>query len=93
MKTIYKYALEPTTVLRLPASAELLTVQTQAGAPVLWVLLDQEDLERRIRTVRSFPTGGLVPAEVTRRHYLGTFQTGGLVFHVFETTELEGGPL
>jgi len=90
MKTIYKYELFPTTVVRLPQDAEILTVQVQGQTAVLWVLLDPERRREQTRTLIAYPTGGEIPDAVQARHYVGTFQTHGLVYHVFETTDIPG---
>jgi hypothetical protein len=88
MKTIWKYVLTPETTLHLPEGAEVLTVQTQNGAPVVWVLQDRTR-EARPRTLRAYATGETLPAATQGCDYIGTFQTDNLVFHVFDTTAIE----
>lgn len=83
-KTIWKYPLRPDTCgMRLPEDAEILCVQTQAGEPFLWVLLD-ENKPLISRQVFVYGTGH--PVLDTPQRYIGTFQlhAGELVFHVFE---------
>lgn len=85
MKTIWKFELEVTykQVIRMPAEAEVLSVQTQHDQPVLWALVGPKHyLEER--TFFMHGTGHSVGPEVGR--FVGTFQMaeGGLVFHLFE---------
>jgi hypothetical protein len=84
MKTIYKYPLAPHPPLELPKNAEVLTVQTQCGAPMMWVLLDPE-APTVSREFDAYPTGGDIDPVYTKGEYIGTFQAGGEVFHVFES--------
>lgn len=85
MYTIYKYDVEPGMRLSLPATATVLTVQMQFGKPVMWVLLDPDEPECRLRTFVAYGTGHEITEAVGHEGYIGTFQTpGGLVFHLFE---------
>lgn len=87
--TIYKYQIPVTDEFRLPlpAQAKVLTVQTQYGAPCMWVQLDTHaDTIQRVFHV--YGTGHPIdPNEALT--YLGTFQLseGRLVFHVFEVVQ------
>lgn len=84
MKTIHKYPLVPgNSVIPMPAHAELLDVQVQGGGPVLWALVDPEE-PTVFRTFDVFGTGWELPSKLTAEEYVATFQTGPLVFHVFE---------
>jgi hypothetical protein len=85
METIFKYALNmdgDCTVLRLPAQSTPLTVQMQGNTPMLWVKLDPDSPQQVLRTFRLCVTGGEVPETCTR--YIGSFQAGWFVGHVFE---------
>lgn len=68
--------------IRVPADAQVVSLQTQNGVPCLWVLLDPKaDKERRV--FYTVGTGHDVPENAGA--FVGTYQyTGGLVFHVFE---------
>ena len=85
MKTIYKLPIMPGSfTLLLPEDAEILTVLTQRGQPVLYTLLDTEK-EKITRTFCVFSTGDDIQEEGFSLFYIGTFQVeGGLVFHLFE---------
>jgi hypothetical protein len=50
---------------------------------MMWVLLDPAAsvVERHFE---MYPTGGYLDALCTKGSYIATFQTEGLVFHVFE---------
>lgn len=84
MKKIFKYGLEPVTVIDLPKDAEILTVQNQNGTPQMWVLLDP-DAPTVKRTFLIYGTGHNF--DMKHYRYEGTFQleSGVLVFHVFES--------
>jgi len=81
MKTIYKFDVEPEFSINLPLDAVVLTVQMQNGSPKMWVYLDTEEPDVS-RTFHVFGTGHDMGDYNGR--YIGTFQTEGLVFHVFE---------
>lgn len=77
----------------MPRGARILTVQLQDNTPTLWTLCDPEQpLESRV--IITFGTGhtiNLPPGckEVATAHlfglaYIGTFQQGPYVWHVFE---------
>lgn len=84
MDTIWKYTLEPITVLTLPRGAIPLTVQCQDDVPQLWVLLNTDESARILRTFVSFATGQPILPKASYA-YIATFQMqNGLVFHVFE---------
>lgn len=89
MRTIWKFPLpiQDAFAIVMPVGAEVLSVQTQQGAPMLWALVDSEhSATQRLFAMRC--TGqdcaGLTPYE-----YIGTFQVqaGTLVFHVFDLGE------
>jgi hypothetical protein len=67
--------------LNLPAGAQLLTLQLQGGNPTLWALCDT-DAPLQPRRFAIYGTGQTLPEPVGQ--YLGTFQAGMLVWHVFE---------
>ena len=82
-KTIWKFQLEP--VISMPKGAEILTVQTQAGTPFVWALVNPE-AENEYRYFDIFGTGHNVPVGTEVMKYVATYQLhgGNLVFHVFE---------
>jgi hypothetical protein len=82
MRTMWKFPvpLSDTFVLNMPRHAIPLHVDVQAGAPYLWALVETTapNEERRFclaGTGQEVPRDGL---------YLGTFQHGPFVFHVWE---------
>lgn len=83
MKTVWKFPLV-SSLLSLPAGAEILSVQTQNGEPQLWAVCDT-DAVREDRILRIFGTGQPLPP-YTELNFIDTFQLqgGALVFHVFE---------
>lgn len=87
MRTIYKYSIpiERYFDLNLPLGAEILTFQTQNGQPMIWALVNPEnEMERRFFTIHG--TGQPDYSEYSKA-YIGTIQTGMLVWHLFETKE------
>lgn len=86
MTTIWKYELEPgKNLLKMPAGAKPLTVQTQGGTPTMWALV-KEDAPPEHRIISIYGTGHKMPDHPGV--YLGTFQMsdGALVWHVFDAT-------
>ena len=81
MLTIWKYELgivdEQT--ITLPVNYELLALQMQNNTPCIWVLVDTESPQKDIKLV-TYGTGHTILNHST---YIGTYQTGPLVFHVF----------
>jgi len=68
-------------VIEMPAGAKILTMQLQDHQPTLWAVVDP-DAPKEPRQLHIVGTGQAVPAgELT---YLGTWQSNGFVFHVFE---------
>lgn len=70
--------------LALPNGAELLSVQAQAGEPMLWALVD-ETAPPKTRSFILRGTGhAIAPTDIPR--YVGTFQLhgGNFIGHVFE---------
>jgi len=89
MKTIWKYPLQCTDhqEVMMPEGSKILCVQTQAGRPCLWALVDADPLTtKHRRRILVSGTGHHLP-EPFHGHYIGTFQLegdGALVFHVFD---------
>jgi hypothetical protein len=90
MKAIWKFELRPNegdsmvASIKMPAGAEILTVQMQGATPKIWALVDPTAPleERRLQVV-----GTGHPFELREgAEYLGTFQMNGgsFVFHVFD---------
>lgn len=86
MKTIWKYPLRNLEhqSIAMPLDAEALCVQMQDGQACLWVICDPKatNVVRRVRIIR---TGGSVPDADWGPFwsYVGTFQDGSFVGHVF----------
>jgi len=85
MKSVWKFPLEITdvNVVIMPKGAKVLTVQMQNGTPTIWALVDigVESVERRFKlhgTGHNFNDYGDYAT------YVGTFQDGPFVGHLFE---------
>lgn len=82
---IYKQPLEvmPAQAVEMPVGAKVLCVQTQNGRPTIWYEFDGHDTAARSRFIYVVPTGA--DFEIKEPHrYVGTAQTGPLVWHIYE---------
>jgi hypothetical protein len=85
IKQIWKYKVE--NVIEMPKEAEILSVQIQNGQmfnACIWVKVNPEnELEKRqfevIGTGHSF--------EDSNKEYIGTYQDGPFVWHLFENVK------
>jgi hypothetical protein len=87
MRTIWKFPLRTTDAqnVEMPAGSQVLSVQTQAGVPCLWALVDPAK-EKTTRTFAIVGTGHPLPPQPGV--YVGSYQLdgGALVFHVFDVS-------
>lgn len=82
-KTIWKFLLEPNGVTKMPAGAEVLSVQMQDDHPVVWAMVNPDEMTV-VTQLGVYGTGHTVPDDPGQ--FIGTFQMqdGALVFHVFQ---------
>jgi hypothetical protein len=88
-KTIWKYELKIDDLQNviMPIGAEILSVQMQNETPCLWALVNPDEKDTDTRYIETFGTGHPVAYDMgSTREFIGTYQTRGLVFHVFEYT-------
>jgi hypothetical protein len=90
--TIWKFPVSITDHfdLMMPVGSQILSVQTQGvQGPQLWALVDP-DAPKVSRGFRVIGTGNPIDDEPERLKFIDTFQLHnlGLVFHVFEKTEV-----
>jgi len=88
-KTIWKYELKIDDLqnVTMPIGAEILSVQMQNDTPCLWALVNPDEKETDARNIETFGTGHPVTYDMgVTRKFIDTYQTRGLVFHVFEYT-------
>lgn len=88
MLTIYKYPLklEENQIIKMPAGAEILTVQLQKNKPVLWAKVDDESPKEESVMIKLAVTGGELNA-CEMLHYLATVQMQhGIVLHCFKVS-------
>ncbi len=79
---VWKYPLQfPTTALPIPKGGKIVSMQVQVNTPCIWVLVDPDALNE-IRTFTVFGTGHKIPDDIFE--FVGTYQEGMLVWHVFE---------
>ena len=84
--TIWKYAAAPGSFeLMMPHGAEVLSAQMQGPDAVLWACVDPDEpttMRRFVIYGTGHDMGGL--KFPVRDVYVGTFQMGPLVWHLFE---------
>lgn len=91
---IHKFPLEivGNTTLAIDPNAKPLCVQLQDGVPTLWAQVDT-GATRSVRVVERIGTGWPIPRLDNTYRYLGTVQTGPLVWHyVLRGANEEGDP-
>lgn len=81
--SVHKYQLSDyanQTLVNMPAGAEILRLAVQHSVPTIWARVIP-DAERVTRTFQIFGTGHPIPPG---SKYIGTFDVGPFVWHVFE---------
>jgi hypothetical protein len=82
IKQIWKYKLDGViSSIEIPLDGKVLTVQIQNEVPHIWVLVNPEN-QVETRGFRVVGTGH--PFDDTDSKYIGTFQDGPFVWHLFE---------
>jgi hypothetical protein len=86
LKRIWKYTLDtrgggPTSV-RLPAGAEILSIQAQRSDINLWALIDDDITDKLARRFQVYGTGWDIKERVIK--HWATLQCGSFVWHVLE---------
>jgi len=91
-KTIWKYNVGADEFsIQMPIGAQVLDVQLQNGLAQMWALVDPT-AEMTTRQFATYGTGHPINADDhTELNYVGTFQCGILVFHLFEVHPNRGG--
>ena len=81
----YHFEVEGEVSIPMPKGAHILTVQVQHNTPCIWAIVDPEQ-PIESRTFRIFGTGHEMDINITRSHYIGTFQLldGSFIGHLFE---------
>ncbi len=87
--TIWKFhlAIDEEQIIEMPIINKPLTLQLQNYAPCLWMLVDPDSprIKVRIRTVGTGHSFVLSDME-----YVGTYQAGSFIWHVFIAGWLNG---
>lgn len=82
IKQIWKYKLDSVhNEIQIPLDGKVLAVQTQNEIPHIWVLVNSDN-EVQTRTFTVVGTGHSF--DDTNKKYIGTFQDGPFVWHLFE---------
>ncbi len=76
--------------MNLPKNAQILDVQMQQGKAMLWAIVDSASATFDVKPRRFviFKEGNILPIEITRQHYLGTWQNESMVLHMFEAPRI-----
>lgn len=88
-KVIWKYQIDPagTTQHKIPDGSVFLDLQLQGTLPVMWWLVPEG--EYQTCPINFFVYGtGIAGDDINDKHYVGTFQVGSFVGHVFADTEI-----
>lgn len=85
---IYKYSITHKSVqtIELPIHSQILCVQLQFGKPFIWVRIPNPEAPTIERTFEFSGTGEEI--DNTIRQYIGTWQEGPFVWHLFEKAYL-----
>jgi hypothetical protein len=88
MLTVYKYHCLHSDMfnIEMPIGAKVLTVQYQKEKPVMWALVNPDEVNKIMRSFLWIYTGEPVAFEFDELVYVGTIQSlgGNLVYHLFE---------
>lgn len=88
MKTIWKFEMRaPVCQIDMPAGAQVVRVGRQGAAICLWAIVESDNAPQK-RLFATVGTGRPIPHE---GHYLGTWDDGPFVWHLFEPSESDGG--
>lgn len=84
MRTIHKYSIERAGMFarKLPLDSKFLCLQLQESEPQMWFEVDDNSPRQR-RFFYVFGTGHEIPPE-TAMKYVGTWQEGAFVWHLYE---------
>ena len=89
MHTIYKYEIPMAGefTIQMPEGAQVLDIQVQREAPMMWVLVDPEKPIKH-RHFRMYGTGHPISDDIAVLYHHGSFQlqNGNFLGHVFEVT-------
>lgn len=82
MRTIWKYAMVPGPLFKMPTGATIVHAALQRDIPTVWVDCDPEN-PPELRRFEMYPTGVLVPAGAKHQ---ATFllEDGNFVLHLYE---------
>ena len=84
--TIWKFpfAITDRQFVTMPDDAEILRIEVQDGLPCLWAMVDPSKMRLAVM-LATYGTGHQLPNDPGE--YLGTYQVGGFVGHVFRATQ------
>jgi hypothetical protein len=81
MKAIWKFQMpSPTCQVDMPVGAKVIRVTRQGAAICLWAIVESDNAKEK-RRFATVGTGHAIPQD---GHYLGTWDDGPFVWHLFE---------
>jgi hypothetical protein len=88
MKTIWKFELpRPVCHIDMPVGAKVIRVARQSSAICLWAIVESDNAVQK-RLFATVGTGGPIPLDGL---YLGTWDDGPFVWHLFEPASPASG--
>lgn len=87
MRTIWKFPLNwnEAQIVNFPKGARILDVQLQGSTICVWAIVnDDQPMTIEPRIIHVVGTGGEMPPQMYKEHYVGTVQTDGHVWHIFQ---------
>jgi hypothetical protein len=86
MRTIWKHELRVgvANVVTMPWPFTILSVQAQAGVLCLWAEVEADNPVKLSRTIEVYGTGWGIPSHPEPKRFIGTTQSGPVVWHAFE---------
>lgn len=87
MRTIWKFPLKwsATQIVNFPKGAIILDAQMQGPTVCVWAVInDDEPITMEPRFIHIVGTGNAMPVNLYKEDYIGTVQTNGFVWHIFQ---------
>lgn len=89
LKTVYKYQLQKADLSRMniPATGKILSAMVQDNQFVVYILVDEKEIETRKVTFRIVGTGHPINAELNYQFIDTVKLAENLIFHIFYQEE------
>ena len=74
--------------IEMPKDSKVLTLQLQNGIPQMWVLVNVKNIEQKCVLKKFCMYGTGIKFKNNTLTYIGTYQLGSYVFHLFEEVSI-----